>query len=49
MSGRQKLNNAAGKYFSRKFYDDKAREKMKYFILAGIKNVIFLMKTKHGK
>jgi len=45
----QKLNDLSRKYFTTEFYDDKTIEKIQFYISAGIKDVIFLMKTPYGK
>lgn len=45
----QKLNDISRKYFTTEFYDDNTIKKMQFYISAGIKDVIFLMKTSFGK
>lgn len=45
----QKLNDLARKYFTTDFYDSETLEKIKFYVSAGIKDVIFLMKTPYGK
>lgn len=45
----QKLNDLVRKYFTIDFHEDEVKEKMQFFISAGIKNVSFLMKTPYGK
>lgn len=45
----QKLNDVARNYFTEEFHNDETKEKMKFYISTGIKNVIFLMKTMNGK
>jgi len=45
----QKLNDLARKYFTTEFYGSEMLEKMQFYVSAGIKDVIFLMKTPYGK
>lgn len=45
----QKLNDLTRKYFTTEFHDEQANEEMKFYISAGIKDVVFLMKTPYGK
>ncbi|XP_027852691.2 box C/D snoRNA protein 1 [Aphis gossypii] len=45
----QKINNIVRDYFTTEFHDDETKEKMQFYVSAGIKGVIFLMKTPYGK
>lgn len=45
----QKINNIVRDYFTSEFHDDDTKEKMQFYVSAGIKGVIFLMKTPYGK
>lgn len=45
----QKLNDLIRKYFTMEFHSDEIKEKMQFFVSAGIKNVSLLMKTPYGK
>ncbi|XP_015363493.1 PREDICTED: box C/D snoRNA protein 1 [Diuraphis noxia] len=45
----QKLNSVARNYFTTEFHDNEVKEKMQFYISAGIKGVVFLMKTPYGK
>lgn len=45
----QKINDLAREYFTLEFHDNEVKEKMQYYVSAGIKEVIFLMKTPYGK
>jgi len=45
----QKLNDLVRKYFTTEFHDNEVNEKLQFYISAGIKDVIFLLKTPYGK
>ncbi|XP_025419730.1 box C/D snoRNA protein 1 [Sipha flava] len=45
----QKINDIVRNYFSLEFHEDEVKEKMKFYISAGIRGVTFLMKSSFGK
>ncbi|XP_050544954.1 box C/D snoRNA protein 1 [Daktulosphaira vitifoliae] len=45
----QRLNILARNYFTPEFHDEKNKEKLQFYLSAGIKDVMLLMKTPYGK
>ncbi|XP_050420645.1 box C/D snoRNA protein 1 [Adelges cooleyi] len=44
-----KLNNLARKYFTPESHSEEIKEKLQFYMSAGVKEVMFLMKTPYGK
>lgn len=45
----QKINDIVRNYFTAEFHDDEVKEKIQFYVSAGIKEVTFLMKSSYGK